>query len=249
MSRIFVGNDIVDLERPRTRGRSADERFVARVFDADEGAAIHAADDGDLELWARWAAKEAGFKVISKLVGTPPPFVHRAFKVEWSDDVASVDAPDDGDSGTVRRGRVRYGGHEAVVSVSRCTGGVHAVGCGTPGDLPRRVELLPRVALLDAPDSPWSGPLEQLESRLTDAELDAVHSRHSAAVRLGARAHLSRMLHMHEERIQIVCDPGPTSLRPPRVLLDDNPAAAVVSLSHDGRWIAWVLWIPNHTET
>lgn len=244
--RVFVGNDVVDLEQPRTRGRAHDERFVARVFDAAEGRAIAAADDGDTELWTRWAAKEAGFKVISKLLGAPPPFVHRAFKVAWSDDVPAVEA---GDADVLRRGRVRYEDHEAVVSVSRCPGGVHAIGFGTADGTPERVPLRPRVALLDAPDVPWADPLEELEARFTASELDAVYSRPSAAVRLGARADLSRALLMDEERIEIVCDPGPTSQRPPRVRLDGNPAAADVSLSHDGRLLAWVLWIPNDMET
>ena len=38
----------------------------------DEQAAIRARpSDADLELWSRWAAKETGFKVISKLIGCP----------------------------------------------------------------------------------------------------------------------------------------------------------------------------------
>lgn len=245
MSGIFVGNDIVDLELPRTRGRSTDERFVARVFDPDEQAAIRAAADADLELWTRWAAKEAGFKVISKLIGAPPPFVHRAFKVGWSEAVPSIDA---GEREVVRRGRVAYEDFEAIVSVALCPGGVHAVGFGAATERPALVRLRPRIDLLDAADRDWTGPLEDLESRFTAKELDAVYSHRSAAVRLGARAELARAMQVEEKRIEIVCDPGPTSQRPPRVMLDGLPAEADVSLSHDGRWIAWVLWIPSQVE-
>jgi phosphopantetheinyl transferase (holo-ACP synthase) len=242
VSTIYVGNDIVDLEQPRTQGRAGDDRFVGRVFDPEEQAAIRAASDPDLELWARWAAKEAGFKVVSKLIGTPPPFVHRAFKVEWGDAVAQVSAD------VVRGGRVRYGEHEARVAVLRCTGSVHAVGFGARGDVPEGMDLRPRVALLDAPQAPWSGALEELRGRFTERELDAVYSRQSAAVRLGARADLAGALGVDEERVEIVCDPGPTSQRPPRVMLDGKRARADVSLSHDGRWIAWVLLMDNEPE-
>lgn len=245
MSPLYVGNDVVDLQQPRTEGRSTDERFVARVFDADEQAAIVAATDADLELWARWAAKEAGYKVISKLIGAPPPFVHRAFKVEWTDATPAIDSSE---ADVVRRGRVRYESREAAVTVSRCPDGVHAIGFGVSEDPPARVRLRPRVALLDAPDSPWLAPLEELESLFSEPELDAIYSKQSAAVRLGARAHLARALQVEEARLEIVCDPGPTSQRPPRVLLDGARVDADVSLSHDGRWIAWVIWVPEDTE-
>jgi len=243
VSTVYVGNDIVDLDEPRTAGRANDDRFLGRVFDPDEQAAIRAAADSHLELWARWAAKEAGFKVVSKLIGAPPPFVHRAFKVEWNEDVA----PPEGF--LLREGRVTYAEHEARVSVLRCTGGVHAIGFGARGGVPDDgIELQPRVARLDALDAPWSGPLEELRRRFTERELDAVYSHQSAAVRLGARADLADALGVDEERVEIVCDPGPTSQRPPRVMLDGEPARADVSLSHDGQWIAWVLLMDNGSE-
>jgi phosphopantetheinyl transferase (holo-ACP synthase) len=242
LSTIYVGNDVVDLQQPRTEGRSSDDRFVARVFDPDEQVAIRSAADPDLELWARWAAKEAGFKVISKLIGAPPPFVHRAFKVEWGGDEGT------GHEDVMRTGRVRYQGYEARVSVLRCPGSVHAIGFGSDGDAPASVELRSRVAPLDAPEAPWNGAEEKLRGRFTDRELDAVYSRQSAAVRLGARADLANALEVDEERVEIVCDPGPTSQRPPRVMLDGVLARADVSLSHDGEWIAWVLLMDNGSE-
>jgi phosphopantetheinyl transferase (holo-ACP synthase) len=242
---IFVGNDVVDLGDPRTEGRSRDARFVERVFDSDEQAAIHASPDADLELWARWAAKETGFKVVSKLIGSPPPFVHRAFKVEWASSGKAWGSKEDR---LVREGRVTYTPHEARVSVVLCPDRVHAFGFGAPGGPPEHAVLHPKVAFLDSAHSPWDGPLEDLEARFTEQERDAIYSRQSAAVRLGARADLARALAVEEDRLEIVCDPGATSQRPPRVLLDGHRAAADVSLSHDGQWIAWVLWTDLEAE-
>lgn len=228
----YVGNDVVDLTESRTEGRATDERFVDRVFAPEEREAIADSGFSDLELWSRWAAKETGFKIASKLLGEPPPFVHRAFVVEWVDE---------GPENIIRRGTVRYQGLSAHVTVALLEGAIHCFGFGASGEDPVSTRLEPRVERLDAPGSVWLGSLEELEGRFSEAELDAVHSRPSAAVRLGARTHLADRLGIAEERIEIVCDPGPPTRRPPRVFVDGCCAPTDVSLSHDGRWIAWVI--------
>jgi hypothetical protein len=81
--------------------------------------------------------------------------------------------------------------------------------------------------------------LRALMASLSPKEADAVHSAPSAAVRLGARRALARALAVEERRLEIVCDPGATGRRPPRVLQDGRPACADVSLSHHGEWLAW----------
>jgi phosphopantetheinyl transferase (holo-ACP synthase) len=242
---VHVGNDVVDLGNPRTRGRAADERFVSRVFDEAERDAIRRAEDADLELWARWAAKEAGFKVISKAIGSPPPFLHRAFKVTWhcAEAEGSTERPEDS-ANVIRRGVVRYHERVAEVRVVRLPSLVHAVALAAPeGTAPGDGRIAPHVARLDAPGAAWSGPLEQLVTLLSEREADAVYSRPSAAVRVGARADLAFHLGVSEDRIEIVCAPGHKSQRPPRVLLDGEETEADVSLSHDGPWIAWAVWV------
>ena len=243
MSSVCVGNDIVDLTNPRTEGRSADERFVARVLDPDEQETVRASAQPDLELWCHWAAKEAGYKVISKLVGEPPPFVHRTFKVAWSEIPAGTPAHSGSDGAVIRRGRVSWQAQRAQVSVARHAHGVHAVAHACRQGPAREVCVRPRVALLDAPGSAWAGALEELTPLLTEREADAVYSLASAAVRVGARGELAGLLGVPERRLEIVCAPGPTSQRPPRVLLDGRDTEADVSLSHDGPLIAWALWV------
>ena len=256
MSTVCVGNDIVDLTNPRTEGRSADERFVARVFDAEEQDALRASAEPDLELWCHWAAKEAGYKVISKLLGEPPPFVHRTFKVAWSGTLRGHTAEDPrreaptarttgphSEGRVVRRGAVSWRAHRARVTVARHAHGVHAVAHAFREGSDRPVCVRPRVALLDSPGSRWSGALEDLLPRFSEREADAVYSLASAAVRVGARGELAELLGVPEGRLEIVCAPGPTSQRPPRVLLDGRDTDADVSLSHDGPLIAWALWV------
>jgi phosphopantetheinyl transferase (holo-ACP synthase) len=237
VKRVFVGNDVVDLTNPRTEGRALDDRFVGRVFDADEQEAIRAAGFSDLELWSRWAAKEAGFKAISKALGAPPPFVHRSFKVQWSE-------ASEREEGVVRAGTVRYFEHVARVTVESRPGAVHAVS-HVAADAGSDVHVEPRVAMIDTPGSRWAGALPELRLAFSEREADAVYSRESAAVRIGARGDLAARLGVTETRVEIVCAPGPTSQRPPRVLLDGRDAPADVSLSHDGRWIAWAIWVDS----
>jgi len=247
VSSIVVGNDVVDLAQPRTRGRSSDERFVARVLAPAEADAVRRAGDPDLELWCRWAAKEAGYKVVSKLIGAPPPFVHRAFEPVWEEGGAVAHTA--ADHVVVRRGVVRYAGHTVPVTVERAGSTLHAVAHAPREGLPLRVSVVPRVASLDDTGVAWAASREELTSRLTPREADAVYSLASAAVRVGARGELAALMGVDEARLEIVCAPGPASQRPPHVLLDGQDAEADVSLSHDGRWIAWALWAPSTPET
>jgi phosphopantetheinyl transferase (holo-ACP synthase) len=235
-----VGNDVVDLEDPRVIGKADDERFVRRVFAEDEREAIRTALDADLELWSRWAAKEAAFKVVSKFLPQPPVFEHASFAVSWGG-VAPSGAPD---STAPRIGRVAYRDWSVPVTVSCAESAIHAVGAAAEeGTGPLMGQGESRVELLDEPDAAWSAPQPILEERFTPDELDAVHSLESAAVRIGARAHLSAMMGVDEHRLEIVCAPGVPGRRPPRVRLDGAPATADVSLSHHGRWIAWVCYV------
>jgi hypothetical protein len=87
---------------------------------------------------------------------------------------------------------------------------------------------------------PHGARFEELLTRFTDREADAVHHVQSALVRLSARSALANAIGADESRLEIVCEPGPTGRRPPRVYLDGAAAADLdVSLSHDGDWIAW----------
>ncbi len=62
-----VGNDIVDLKHPGSRGRSKDQRFVDRVLTCEEKRMLLSSSDPDTLLWAFWAAKETAFKAVSKM--------------------------------------------------------------------------------------------------------------------------------------------------------------------------------------
>jgi phosphopantetheinyl transferase (holo-ACP synthase) len=82
-----VGNDVVDLDEagaPR-------ERFVARVLSEEERTRLAASEDPRTLLWTLFAAKEAAYKVVTKL-GPARPFAHRHFRV--AADLRSVSVGD-----------------------------------------------------------------------------------------------------------------------------------------------------------
>jgi phosphopantetheinyl transferase (holo-ACP synthase) len=233
-----VGNDVVDLSRVRVRGKSGDDRFVSRVLAPEEHSALTEATDPDLELWCLWAAKEAAYKIASKLRIIPPVFAHAEFRVTWSwRGRAQADR-----ECAVRRGLVSYGGLRTPVEVRHELEVVHAVAHSDPVDRARGGIVAAKRRLEDD-DHHRRSFADSLRDQLSPGEAAAVHSHASAAVRINARSALARALDVDDSRLEIVNEPGPRGRRPPKVLLDGSPAMADVSLSHDGAWVAWALWV------
>ena len=232
---------MVDIGAARTVGRSDDKRFVERVFDAEEMDAIRGAPHPDRELWLRWAAKEAGFKAAAKMMGAAPPFAHRSFKVVWEvgRGPGIVCSPEDVREDT-RTGSVRYEGHDLAVRVTERSGAVHAVAAWVRDAAYSKVHVWRTVAHVDDPEV-WKGNAGT--GRLSPKEREGVRSKESVAVRLGARAQLASLLAVHEDRLEVVREITDSGRGPPYLLVDGAVAPVDLSLSHDGRWIAWALWI------
>ena len=165
--------------------------------------------------------------------------------MDWTEVVESVELAvnrADPEGILVRVGTVRDADRVAAVRVWASPSAVHAVAVLAPTGS-SEPEVHRRLARLTDPSSRWSGSLEELMRRFSEREADAVHTLESAAVRLGAREQVARLLHVPEERVEIVCPEGPATRRPPQVLVDGCGTRADVSLSHDGGWIAWAIWV------
>jgi phosphopantetheinyl transferase (holo-ACP synthase) len=72
-----VGNDVVDLTDPAIREHHRRERFVSRVCADEEKERVATARD----LWTLFAAKEASYKALVKLGGSPG-FGHRDIRID-----------------------------------------------------------------------------------------------------------------------------------------------------------------------
>lgn len=221
----YVGVDVVDLDDARCAGKHEDRRFLSRILAASELDLLSHSQDPLAALWRIWSAKEAAFKVVSKLEGVPPPFIHADFRVEESDSAAAF-------------GRVVRGDQVVHIHWHALPGRIAALGWnGLAADDP--VEW--GWGALTALDPDPSTPTDALMARLTERERRPVHSRGSALVRLAARGALAAALGVDESRVEVVSSDGPKGRVPPEVLLDGTPAPADVSLSHHGRWLAWGL--------
>jgi len=179
-----------------------------------------------------WAAKETAFKVISKALGSPPVFVHRDFVSEPG-------------VGGAPWGRVTWKGRSIDLSLAEDEERIHMV--GWESSIAEAFELDPHIRaqhmatdLLEGPN-PRKRWEEFLAFHFTPQEADPIHSIPSAMVRLAARKEAARVLSAPEARLQLICGEGPKGRTPPRLLLDHEPVALDVSLSHHGRYIAWVV--------
>jgi hypothetical protein len=234
-----LGNDVVDLQDSRCRGKASDRRFLARVFSDREVSSIRESPFPDLALWLLWAGKEAAFKTVSKTLGKPPTFQHNRFRISFPDltDLRTVLASDSPRpfSGTARYQDVRLG---LVATVARDC--LHVVSClGSPGTSPPAFHW---GVERDPPGMPREGGdwRVALKSRFSASEWACIPHRSSAITRLAARAALVEKLELEEGRLEIRCGPGVPGRRVPLPFLDGRPLAVDLSLSHHGTVSAWV---------
>jgi phosphopantetheinyl transferase (holo-ACP synthase) len=203
-----VGNDIVDLSEPSNRGRSRSSRFLNRVFDGEEQRVIRQAPEPDTMLWALWAAKEAAYKLASKLRPGVNAIPHRYAVVLGTPEIAAAMRKRER-GGACLTGRVATpdGGLEVDVEITAAY--VHCLAARTPAE---RLLVRHRVFSLPADADP------------------------STALRQRAVPLLARLLDCNPDDLGIRRFPAPGGLGPPIVFLAGVPAPVDLSLSHDGRF-------------
>lgn len=223
---MFVGNDVVDLASPRTQGKASHARFVERVFTDREASSIAEHSDPDRRMWTLWAAKEAAYKVVSRLAETPPVFAHHAFAVSLSGETSgSVDFEGLSVPFVVVRDAplflhvVAWNG----AASDSLPAEIHA-GCAapTPDELPSRDDL---------PDF--------LARHFSAREAGQILRVESAIVRLHAKQAIAEHLKISTEQVLILTHGGADGRTPPEVELVGHPARVTLSLSHDGAYVGW----------
>lgn len=219
----LIGNDIVDRAEPGVAGKETDRRFLERVFTARERTRILDSLDPTLTLWSVWAAKEAAFKIVTKL-RPGLVFAHAAFEVDLG-----------GFADASAQGTVTF---EDIGMDARWENGAGYVHCvatrvSESADPTRTIVEVSEDALEDCV--------------LTAEEIESVHSEGSARARklakriLAADWGLGAALVLRQRLA--------TGWGPPIVAVDGAPLAGFdISLSHDGRFVAAAVLGPELTR-
>lgn len=220
----LIGNDIVDLSEPGVAGKETDRRFLERVFTARERARILDSRDPTLTLWSVWAAKEAAFKIVTKL-WPGVVFAHAAFEVDLRNfpDAAARGAITFEDVSMGARWERGAAGYVHCIATQACES----------ADRTRTIVAVSEDALEDCV--------------LTAEEFESVHSVASARARklakriLAAEWGLGAAIVMRQRLA--------TGWGPPIVVFDGAPLAGFdISLSHDGRFAAAAVLGPELTR-
>jgi hypothetical protein len=209
---LYLGNDIVDLAEPGARGKSNDEAFRDRILADQEKLYWAASPCRDEALWLIWAAKEAAFKVMSK-IKVDYPFIPRKLPV--------------GFPVSLRKEQIRGGG-QLLAGEASLAEGVIRLSAQITGEYIH--------VLAFAPAETFS----QIISGITrmDPGLSAPPDE-SQLVRDFAIAHIAGWCLGNPEEIAIKRFPRGKRWGPPRLFYRDEEAKGDLSLSHDGRFIAY----------
>ncbi|MEX2530246.1 MAG: 4'-phosphopantetheinyl transferase superfamily protein [Gemmatimonadota bacterium] len=253
-----VGNDVVDLGHPRTRSRPEGDRLPRRILAPGELDRVEGMEPGverDRLLWTHWAGKETAFKVVSKLLGSPPVFEHRAFELSH--------LREKGRCGRIieLEGRVRWQEVEVCIEGVVSDEFIHMVGWGPLGRSGRPVVEMGVEGSSPHDEEPPDDPGDQEpEAGASQRESLTARSHLSRRARLLARSRLAGHLrvmartdHAHSDassapdpRIEILTSPEAPGRSPPRVIVDGIHRPELdLSLSHHGRYIGWAILLPR----
>lgn len=210
-----TGNDVIDLASPLARGRSADSRYVKRVLLPDEEASLAHARDPDILFWMHWASKEASYKAISKI---DPHITSNPLKYALTLEASC--------SEKLRTGVVATPGPKVSVTLFRGNGFIHCI--GMTGALHPEKHLtygVLRIDHLKHPDFERSSAVE------------------SVYVRAVVKRKLERYLFRDMGKISISEAPYRNGIFYPEVYLNQERTDVDLSLSHDGRFVAYAFYV------
>ena len=240
-----IGNDVVDLKHSANVKKSMDLRFLKKILTDDEIEIVNFAENPDTALWSFWACKESAYKVIKKSHNEDSFIPHRwsvNIEVQSAKRPVSVGADSNGQminnigqhhqpQTSYRKGQVIIpGGNAVCVRLFSHPSYVHCIGAdclSTLDDLSWGIDVLP-------------------ERR------NGENDNPSSFTRQCLVRSLAGFLHVNSGEIKIRRIKKKTVLQPPGVYIGGKKAAIDVSLSHDGRFIAYTFiscnYRVNHSE-
>lgn len=207
---LYVGNDVVDLEERGTRGKRDDEAFVERILTVEERRRWKENSRRDETLWLLWAAKEAAYKVASK-IHPGCPFIPRHFDVSFSAATVSGHLAED-----LHPGSVFAKGRQIPCQALITREYIHVLALWPPAAFSRMTAAVHRIEI-----NPESPPDE------------------SQLVRDLAIAAIARHCQWQPGDMEIKRFPLGKRWGPPLLFHKGEAAPGDLSLSHDGRFLAY----------
>lgn len=210
-----MGNDIVDLKTAEAMGKIKDTRFMQRVLNSDEQRVVLKSDHPEVFLWAFWAAKETAYKAVSKSYP----------------DVASMP----------RRYAVMLDSENSANTVSGIVNTPHGV---VPVRIFFHEDHIHCIGSDNCPDG-----LDHILHGFGTIDSDKEGSpyslsvRESLAVRRIAKQHIALHLGLHADDIHIMRNTSDRGPEPPMVYCDNINQNMDISLSHDGRFVAYAFLV------
>jgi phosphopantetheinyl transferase (holo-ACP synthase) len=209
-----VGNDVVDLRDPANQPDAIHPRFDRRVFARIERRALAAAPASTrhVERWKCWAAKESAFKLIRQIHVEAPFHPRELVVTDVTATAARISAPPLG--------------RDLSVTFDVDGDRVHAVATDPIGR--RRAD-----------GSKDDASAAEIRSGLRQWSGGPGMETPEREVRRCAAEALAEWLVLEAASIRI--EPAGPRDRRPLARSGDLVLPADVSLSHDGRWLAWAL--------
>jgi phosphopantetheine--protein transferase-like protein len=206
-----VGNDVVDLQTTDAIGKSGDAKFIQRVLGPDEQEMVFNSKHPDISLWAFWSAKETAYKAISKIF----PDVSSAPR-RYPVTLHEVEG-----SNTLF-GDVNTPKGPLTVTISIDEDYIHCIGA---------------VDYKNASDKVVWG-VKKIDSD-KKFETISLSKRESLSARSFAIDHMAVGLNLNPDDIHIDRNQFPCRYSPPIVFIKGKKENIDLSLSHDGRFVAF----------
>ena len=227
-----IGNDVVDLKDSASVKKSKDSRFLKKILTDDEIEIVNLSQNADTALWSFWACKEAAYKVIKKShnedsfmprrwsvnIKLQSTKHHASSSTEINDSLLNNSGQHNQPQTSYRKGQVSIPGIDDVyVGLFSHPSYVHCVGADS-------------LSTLDYLS--WGIDILPLRE-------DGQNGNPSSFARQCLVRSLAGFLHLNAGDIKIRRMKKKAVLQPPGVYIDGKKAAIDISLSHDGRFIAY----------
>ncbi len=224
---LLLGNDIVSLKHAGIRNKFQHTRFVDRVFTPSEKSTILTSSFPDITLWTMWAAKEAAYKVTSKIKSTPV-FSHKKFKVLGLGEI------DPGHTDVcVEFSEKNFSGYAEITEDV-----IHVV---LGSESFSQSEVLVTTHLMSEEEKEQWMKQEVWTSYFSKEEMESIHHRESAFIRYLCKNKIANLINCDPSQVQIIRPTIMGKSEPPFVLIDNQPSNIDISLSHHESWLALVI--------